>query len=210
MDALFNLIKKSQAPENNGEVDASYLIVGLGNPGREYRNTRHNIGFLAIDALAKSLNVTLGKVQSKALVGQGKIGSNKVILVKPQTYMNLSGQAVSGLLNFYKISAEHLIVIHDDIDLPFGTIRIRPGGGSAGQRGVKSIIEKVGTQEFARMRLGVGRPPGQMEAAAYVLQPFTKEDEEFLVNFLAKAAEAANEFVNNGLNAAMNKYNGTI
>lgn len=210
MDALFNLIKKSQAPENNGEVDASYLIVGLGNPGREYRNTRHNIGFLAIDALAKSLNVTLGKVQSKALVGQGKIGSNKVILVKPQTYMNLSGQAVSGLLNFYKISAEHLIVIHDDIDLPFGTIRIRPGGGSAGQRGVKSIIEKVGTQEFARMRLGVGRPPGQMEAAAYVLQPFTKEDEEFLVNFLGKAAEAANEFVNNGLNAAMNKYNGTI
>jgi len=210
LDALFNLIKKSQAPENNGEVDASYLIVGLGNPGREYRNTRHNIGFLAIDALAKSLNVTLGKVQSKALVGQGKIGSNKVILVKPQTYMNLSGQAVSGLLNFYKISAENLIVIHDDIDLPFGTIRIRPGGGSAGQRGVKSIIEKVGTQEFARMRLGVGRPPGQMEAAAYVLQPFTKEDEEFLVNFLAKAAEAANEFVNNGLNAAMNKYNGTI
>lgn len=210
MDALFNLIKKSQAPENNGEVDASYLIVGLGNPGREYRNTRHNIGFLAIDALAKSLNVTLGKVQSKALVGQGKIGSNKVILVKPQTYMNLSGQAVSGLLNFYKISAENLIVIHDDIDLPFGTIRIRPGGGSAGQRGVKSIIEKVGTQEFARMRLGVGRPPGQMEAAAYVLQPFTKEDEEFLVNLLAKAAEAANEFVNNGLNAAMNKYNGTI
>jgi PTH1 family peptidyl-tRNA hydrolase len=210
LDALFNLIKKSQAPENNGEVDASYLIVGLGNPGREYRNTRHNIGFLAIDALAKSLNVTLGKVQSKALVGQGKIGSNKVILVKPQTYMNLSGQAVSGLLNFYKISAEHLIVIHDDIDLPFGTIRIRPGGGSAGQRGVKSIIEKVGTQEFARMRLGVGRPPGQMEAAAYVLQPFTKEDEEFLVNFLGKAAEAANEFVNNGLNAAMNKYNGTI
>lgn len=210
MDALFNLIKQSQRPEQEGDVEASFLIVGLGNPGREYRNTRHNIGFLAIDALAKSLGVSLGKVQSKALVGQGKIGASKVILVKPQTYMNLSGQAVSGLLNFYKINTEHLIVIHDDIDLPFGTIRIRPGGGSAGQRGVKSIIEKVGTQEFARMRLGVGRPPGQMDAAAYVLQPFTKEDEEFLVNFLSKAAEAANEFVNNGLNAAMNKYNGTI
>ena len=210
MDALFNLIKQSQKSEQNGDLDASYLVVGLGNPGREYRNTRHNIGFLAIDALAKALGVSLGKVQSKALVGQGKIGSSKVILVKPQTYMNLSGQSVSGLLNFYKISTEHLIVIHDDIDLPFGTIRIRPGGGSAGQRGVKSIIEKVGTQEFARMRLGVGRPPGQMDAAAYVLQPFTKEDEEFLVNFLSKAAEAANEFVNNGLNAAMNKYNGTI
>ncbi|MEA5079140.1 MAG: aminoacyl-tRNA hydrolase [Anaerolineaceae bacterium] len=210
MDALFNLIRQSQNAESETTADSSYLIVGLGNPGREYRNTRHNVGFLAIDALAKSLNVTLGKVQSKALVGQGKFGASKVILVKPQTYMNLSGQAVSGLLNFYKISTEHLIVIHDDIDLPFGTIRIRPGGGSAGQRGVKSIIEKVGTQEFARMRLGVGRPPGQMDAAAYVLQPFTKEDEEFLVNFLAKAAEAAGEFVNNGLNAAMNKYNGTI
>lgn len=210
MEALFNLIKQSQKTESETNADSSYLIVGLGNPGREYRNTRHNIGFLAIDALARSLNVTLGKVQSKALVGQGKIGVSKVILVKPQTYMNLSGQAVSGLLNFYKISTEHLIVIHDDIDLPFGTIRIRPGGGSAGQKGVNSIIEKVGTQEFARMRLGVGRPPGQMDAAAYVLQPFTKEDEEFLVNFMAKAAEAAGEFVNNGLNAAMNKYNGTI
>ncbi len=210
MEALFNLIKQSQKTESETNADSSYLIVGLGNPGREYRNTRHNIGFLAIDALARSLNVTLGKVQSKALVGQGKIGVSKVILVKPQTYMNLSGQAVSGLLNFYKISTEHLIVIHDDIDLPFGTIRIRPGGGSAGQKGVNSIIEKVGTQEFARMRLGVGRPPGQMDAAAYVLQPFTKEDEEFLVNFMAKAAEAVGEFVNNGLNAAMNKYNGTI
>lgn len=208
MDALFNLLRQSQKqPETTGE---SFLVVGLGNPGREYRNTRHNIGFLAIDALAKSMNIVLGKVQNKALVGLGNINGNKVILVKPQTYMNLSGQAVGGLLNFYKISTEHLLVIHDDIDLPFGTIRIRPGGGSAGQRGVKSIIERVGTQEFARIRLGVGRPPGQMDAAAYVLQSFSKEDEEFLVQFLSTAAEAASEFVNNGLNAAMNRYNGTI
>ncbi len=189
---------------------SSYLIVGLGNPGREYRNTRHNIGFLAIDAIANSIGVTLGKVQSKAIIGQGKIDQAKVFLAKPQTYMNLSGQAVSGLMNFYKISTDHLIVIHDDIDLPFGTIRIRPGGGSAGQKGIKSIIERIGTEEFARMRLGVGRPPGQMDAAAYVLQPFSKEDEEFLVNFLSKAADAAKEFVSFGLNTAMNRFNGSV
>lgn len=209
LDALFNLIKHSQKQEEEPS-EGIYLIVGLGNPGREYRNTRHNIGFLAIDAIAANLNIGLGKVQSKALIGQGKIDKKKVILAKPQTYMNLSGQAVSGLLNFYKITTDHLLVIHDDIDLPYGTIRIRPGGGSAGQKGVKSIIERIGTQEFARMRLGVGRPPGQMDAAAYVLLPFSKSDEEFLVNFLTKAGDAAKDFINYGLNTAMNRFNGSL
>lgn len=208
MDALFARLKHSQLQEDDSKT--AFLIVGLGNPGREYRATRHNIGFLAVDAIVKSMNITLGKVQSKALIGQGKIGTQKVILAKPQTYMNLSGQAVVGLLNFYKIPTENLLVMHDDIDLPFGTIRIRPGGGSAGQKGVSSIIEKLGGQEFARMRLGVGRPPGQMDSAAYVLQPFTKADEEFLDNFLQKAGEAAREFVTFGLDAAMNRYNGSI
>jgi len=208
LDALFNLIKHSQPQENTTE--GSFLIVGLGNPGREYRSTRHNIGFLAIDAIGKSMNVTLGKLQNKALVGQGRIDSIKVIIAKPQTYMNLSGQSVSGLLNFYKIPKENLLVIHDDIDLPFGTIRIRPGGGSAGQKGVASIIEKLGSQDFARMRLGVGRPPGQMDSAAYVLLPFEKADEEFLGNFLAKASDAAKDFINYGLDTAMNRYNGSI
>ena len=208
MDALFARLKHSQLQEDDSKT--AFLIVGLGNPGREYRATRHNIGFLAVDAIVKSMNITLGKVQSKALIGQGKIGTQKVILAKPQTYMNLSGQSVIGLLNFYKIPIENLLVMHDDIDLPFGTIRIRPGGGSAGQKGVSSIIEKLGGQEFARMRLGVGRPPGQMDSAAYVLQPFTKADEEFLDNFLQKAGEAAREFVTFGLDAAMNRYNGSI
>ena len=188
----------------------TYLIVGLGNPGREYRNTRHNMGFLAIDTLAQKWGFKNLKVQSKAIITSGIVSGQKVFLAKPQTYMNLSGQAVSGLINFYKISLDHLLVINDDIDLPFGTIRIRPGGGSAGQKGVGSIIERLGTEEFARMRLGVGRPPGQMTSADYVLKPFNKEEEEFLKNFLDKAGEATEEFVVSGLDAAMNKFNGTL
>ncbi len=145
------------------------MIVGLGNPGREYRETRHNIGFMVVDTFAAKHEIKLSKVQNKAIVGIGKIGETKVILVKPQTYMNLSGQAVSALVRFYKIPLGNLVVAHDDVDLPFGVIRMRPGGGSAGQKGINSIIERVGSQDFPRLRMGVGRPPGQMDAAAYVL-----------------------------------------
>lgn len=208
MDALF---EKIQA-QLNQKTDSQeiYLIVGLGNPGREYRNTRHNMGFLAVDALIQKLGFSRSKVQNKAIINTGSLQGQKVILAKPQTYMNLSGQAVSGLVNFYKIPLNHLLVINDDVDIPFGTIRIRPGGGSAGQKGVGSIIEKLGTQEFARMRLGVGRPPGQMSTPDYVLQQFSKDEEEFLRNFLDKADLAVEEFILNGLDAAMNKFNGTI
>lgn len=208
MDALF---EKIQAQFNQKtESQETYLIVGLGNPGREYRNTRHNMGFLAVDAMIQKLGFSSSKVQSKAIINTGNIKGQKVILAKPQTYMNLSGQAVSGLVNFYKIPLDHLLVINDDVDIPFGTIRIRPGGGSAGQKGVGSIIEKLGTQVFARMRLGVGRPPGQMSTPDYVLQQFSKDEEEFLKNFLEKAGLAVEEFILNGLEAAMNKFNGTV
>ena len=200
MDALFEKLHRqlNQGSENQ----ATFLIAGLGNLGREYRLTRHNIGFMAVDALASHWNFSRQKVQSKALITTGNFGGNKVILAKPQTYMNLSGQAISGLVNFYKIPMDHLLVIHDDIDLLFGTIRIRPGVGST--------IEKLGTQEFARMRLGVGRPPGQMDSADYVLQTFSKEDGEFLQTILKTACEAAEVFIRQGLNAAMNQFNGSI
>jgi peptidyl-tRNA hydrolase, PTH1 family len=208
MDALFARLRQStsEIPESN----QVFLIVGLGNPGREYKDTRHNIGFLTIDAMACVLGVKLTKVQNKAIIGIGKINGSRVVLAKPQTYMNLSGQAVVGLMNFYKVPKENLIVIHDDIDLPFGTIRIRPKGGSAGQRGLGSTIDKLGSQDFARMRLGVGRPPGQMDPKDYVLQRFSKDEAEFLRVFLEKGCEAVKEFVQNGLEAAMNKYNGNI
>ncbi len=209
MDALFEKLHQKL----NNELQTSggiYLVVGLGNPGREYRNTRHNMGFLALDHLAAHWSITTLKVQGKAIISTGQYAGNKVILAKPQTYMNLSGQAVSALMNFYKVPLEHLLVIHDDVDIPFGTIRIRPGGGFGGQKGVGSIIEKLGTQEFARMRLGVGRPPGQMDTANYVLQSFSKEDEEFLQSVFAKSDEAVETFIAEGLNTAMNRFNGVV
>ncbi|HCS40336.1 MAG TPA: aminoacyl-tRNA hydrolase [Anaerolineaceae bacterium] len=184
-----------------------YLIVGLGNPGRDYRETRHNIGFMVIDRLSEVIECKLIKVQSKAIIGIGKIGDQKVILAKPQTFMNLSGQAVVSLLHFYKIDPSKLIVAHDDVDLPFGQIRMRPGGGSAGQKGIGSIIEKLGSPDFARLRMGVGRPPGQREAADYVLKGFSKTDMEFLPEFVNRGAEGLKSFVVEGIDNAMNKFN---
>ncbi len=190
-------------------TDAPYLIVGLGNPGREYRENRHNIGFMLVDRLAVRLDVPLSRLQSKALVGSARHEGRRIILAKPQTYMNLSGQAVQGLVRFYKLPLTNLLVAHDDLDLPFGTIRLRPGGGSAGQKGVASIIERLGAQEFPRLRLGIDRPPGRMDPAAYVLQDFPQAGMMTLSETLDRAADAALAFVSEGLDAAMNRFNGT-
>ncbi len=187
-----------------------YLIIGLGNPGREYKDTRHNIGFMLIDLLAEKLNARGMKVQSKAIVISALYQERKIILAKPQTYMNLSGQSVQGLLHFYKIPFENLLVAHDDLDIPFGTIRIRPTGGPGGQRGMADTIEQLGTKDFPRLRLGIGRPPGRMQAKDYVLQNFSKEDAKFLPDILSRGVEASLEFVMNGFNMAMNKFNGDI
>lgn len=189
------------------EENSPFLVVGLGNPGREYRETRHNIGFMVMDRLAETAGIKLTKVQSKAIVGIGKIGDQKVILAKPQTFMNLSGQAVTALMRFYKIESSRLVVAHDDVDLPFGQIRMRPGGGSAGQKGIGSIIEKLGSQDFARLRMGVGRPPGQQDAASFVLEPFSKGDREFLPEFINRGADAVKCFVLEGIDTAMNRFN---
>lgn len=188
----------------------TYLLVGLGNPGREYRDTRHNVGFQAVDHLCASFDIKLSRLQSKALIGTGLWDGRKIVLAKPQTFMNLSGQAVASLLRFYKIPLSQLLVFHDDIDLPVGTVRIRPGGGSAGQRGLASIIQQLSTQDFPRLRIGVGRPPGQMVAADYVLQDFSKADLELIAVVLDRAVEAARVFVQSGLEKAMNQYNGLV
>lgn len=185
-----------------------FLLIGLGNPGREYANTRHNFGFMAIDRLAVRLNARGMKVQSKAIVMDSKYEDHKLILAKPQTYMNLSGQSVQGLAHFYKIPNENLMILSDDLDLPFGAIRIRASGGPGGQRGLSSILEKLGTKDVPRMRLGIGRPPGRMDPADYVLQNFSRDDLKSLSELLDRAADAALEFVTNGLTAAMNKFNG--
>ena len=190
--------------------EQTFLLVGLGNPGREYKDTRHNFGFMLIDRITVRLNARGMKVQSKAIVTTAMHEDYKLILAKPQTFMNLSGQSVQGLLHFYKIPLENLIVAHDDLDLPYGTIRIRPTGGPGGQRGMANTIELLGTKDFPRLRLGIGRPPGRMDAKDYVLQNFSKDELKLLPELLTRASDAALEFVKNGLNAAMNKYNGDI
>lgn len=188
----------------------TFLIIGLGNPGREYKDNRHNIGFMLIDRLAVRLNARGIKLQSKAIVTSALYEERKIILAKPQTYMNLSGQSVQGLLHFYKIPTENLIVAHDDLDIPFGTIRIRPGGGPGGQRGMASTIELLGTKDFPRLRIGIGRPPGRMDPSDYVLQDFSKEEQKLVSEILDRAADAALTFVTDGLNKSMNKFNGSV
>lgn len=186
----------------------TFLLIGLGNPGREYQNNRHNYGFMLIDRIAVRLNARGMKVQSKAIVTDAIYEDRKLILAKPQTYMNLSGQSVQGLVNFYKLPLTNVMILSDDLDLPFGTIRIRASGGPGGQRGLSNILERLGTKDVPRLRLGIGRPPGRMDPAYYVLQNFSRDDLRSISEILDRAADAALEYVKNGLDAAMNKFNG--
>ncbi len=190
--------------------ESTYLLIGLGNPGREYRDNRHNIGFMLIDRLIVRLNARGMKVQSKAIVTTAMYEDRKLILAKPQTYMNLSGQSIQGLAHFYKLETENILIAFDDLDLPIGTIRLRPGGGAGGQKGFASAIETLGTKDVARLRLGIGRPPGRMDPSDYVLQNFSRDEMKLLSEILDRAADAALTFVVDGLNKAMNKYNGSI
>jgi PTH1 family peptidyl-tRNA hydrolase len=192
-------------------VSDKYLIVGLGNPGREYRFNRHNVGFMLLDQLVERHRLmAFTRRQGKALITTGKIGDAAVVLAKPQTFMNLSGEAVGPLVRFYDVPLERLLVCFDEIDLPLGALRLRPEGGSAGHNGMKSIIQHLGTEQFPRLRLGVGRPPGSKAAAAYVLKDLKGDDLEIVKQSLAKAAEAVDCFVREGLVTAMNRYNGTV
>lgn len=191
-------------------AEETFLLIGLGNPGREHRDNRHNFGFMVIDRLAVRLNAQGMRMQSKAIITSAMLDGRKLLLAKPQTYMNLSGDSVQSLLRFYKLPMENLLVAHDDLDLPFGTLRIRPGGGPGGQRGMASAIEKLGTQDFARLRIGIGRPPGRMDPAAYVLQDFSRDEQSELSPILERAAEAALTFVKEGIEKTMNKYNGEV
>ena len=202
-------VKRLLGIEKQFDSDAQrVMIVGLGNPGREYRENRHNVGFMVIDALAEKFGITPGKVKSKAILGEGRVDGMRVVLVKPQTFMNLSGQAVASLVKFYKIPLDRMLVIHDDLDLPLGILRLRPGGGSGGQKGIASIIERLGTQEFPRMRVGIGRPPGRMDPADYVLQDFSKQDKDELTFLFQRAVDAVEVFIHSDLQTAMNQFNG--
>ncbi len=182
-----------------------YIIAGLGNPGKEYTGTRHNVGFDTLDYLAEKYNVKINKLKFNSVYGEVSINGEKVMLVKPVTYMNRSGIAIDEIVKFYKIPVENLIVIYDDIDIPVGTLRIRPQGSPGTHNGMKSIIQHVGTN-FPRIRIGIGRNP-DMDLADYVLQRFNKEDRDIILSIIDRAADAAIEIVENNVDNAMQKYN---
>lgn len=190
------------------------MVVGLGNPGPQYSNNRHNIGFQCIDLFARRHKIELSKMQMQARLGDGSVERRnqgqrqKLLLVKPLTYMNDSGRSVGQVMRFYKVAQEDLLVIHDDLDLELGKLRIRPNGSSGGQNGIKSIIDHLGSQEFARIRIGIGRPPGRMEPAAYVLQDFSRAEEEIFGILREKVCDAVECWLFEGIVAAMNKFNG--
>jgi peptidyl-tRNA hydrolase, PTH1 family len=183
------------------------LVVGLGNPGRRYERARHNLGFLVIDRLANRHHVAIEKMLCGALVGDWSLGEEKIVLAKPQTFMNRSGAAVDGLLREYGATAENLVVVYDDLDLSFGRIRIRTSGSAAGHRGVLSIIENLGGAPFYRVRVGIGRPPEGIDAVDYVLQPFGDEEMQQLNDIVARAADSVVCLIQDGPRRAMEVYN---
>lgn len=185
-----------------------YIIAGLGNPGKQYDMTRHNIGFHTIDYMADKLNVKVKKLKFKALYGECEIAGEKALLIKPQTYMNLSGESIAGFAQFYKINPSNIIIINDDISLETGRIRVRPRGSAGGHNGLKSIIYMLESDEFPRVKMGVGAPKNEnYDLADFVLGHFTKEEIPIMEKAIIKASDAAEEIIRAGVSSAMNKYN---
>ncbi len=200
--------KKSQRKRNR-EARVRF-IVGLGNPGLAYRVTRHNLGFMVIDRLARKHGISLSTRKFKARFGKGKIVGEQVVLVKPQTYMNLSGLCVQSLLSYHEDSLKNLIVIHDDLDLSMGLIRIRRGGGHGGHKGVQSIIQALGGGDFVRVKVGIGRPKSCVDVTDYVLHPFEGEERMGLGGILSGAVEAVEAILREGVERAMSAINAAV
>ncbi len=189
------------------EASPVYLFAGLGNPGRRYRLTRHNIGFLVLDALAKEIGVGFTRHQAQALMTQGRLNGARVVLAKPQTFMNLAGPSVAALARYYRVPSSSLVVVFDDLDLPPGTVRMRSAGGSGGHRGMDSVIAAMGVEAIPRLRLGIGRPPGRMDPADYVLEDFGEEELGAVQSGIDRAVACLHEFVLHGVDLAMTKFN---
>lgn len=183
-----------------------FLIVGLGNPGREYDNTRHNIGFHAIDIIADKYNIDVNRIKFKGVYGEGFIGGEKVMLLKPTTYMNLSGESIREVIDFYKLDLDQILVIYDDISLDVGKLRIREKGSAGGHNGIKSIIAHTGSEVFSRIKIGVGQPKGDL--VNHVLGKFSSEESEILNEVLEVVASATEVIIKEDTKEAMNKYNG--
>lgn len=185
-----------------------YAIIGLGNPGSKFDGTRHNIGFDMIDRIAESYHISVKKIKHKALCGEGMIQGEKVILVKPQTFMNLSGESVREIKNYYKLNDENIIVIYDDVSLDVGRIRIRPQGSDGGHNGMKSIIYQLNSNAFPRVRIGIGNRPAQMDLADYVLGHFSREEQQVLEDTRTKVERVIPLLMKFGVSYAMNEVNG--
>jgi peptidyl-tRNA hydrolase, PTH1 family len=196
---------KGEAPA--GQAQVAWLIAGLGNPDDRYRRSRHNLGFMALDRLAERCGARLDQRRFKAHFGRCSIEGQTVMLAEPQTYMNLSGEALAPLCGYFKLDPTRLIVIHDELDLERGTVRIKRGGGHAGNNGVRSIIELLGTGDFVRIRIGVGRPPQGLDAVGYVLQPMTREELAACAPIIDKAVQGVEAIVALGVERAMNQFN---
>ena len=184
-----------------------YLIVGLGNPEEDYSNTRHNMGFNVINKLSKRYNIEVNKKKHKSLIGKGDIEGEKVILLKPQTYMNLSGEAIKDCVNFYKIDIDNIVVIYDDIDIEPGTIKLRKQGGPGTHNGMKSVVHELNTQKFSRVRIGIGMPEEGIDLIEYVIGAIDSDEIAVLEEGINKATDAVVEIIKNGIDIAMNKYN---
>ena len=190
------------------EGDRSWLLIaGLGNPGCKHAANRHNFGFQRLDRLAEAHQLEFDVTRDSAKLAIGQIMERRVILAKPQTFVNLSGEAVGAVARFYKVEPSDVLVIYDDLDLPQGTIRLRPKGGSGGHNGIKSIIEHLATQDFARIRVGIGRPPGQMEPKAYVLQDWSEAEREAMEEVYGRVVSAVEALIREGVAEAMNRFN---
>ncbi|MCG7410778.1 aminoacyl-tRNA hydrolase [Paenibacillus sp. ACRRX] len=183
-------------------------IVGLGNPGTKYASTRHNIGFMAIDALANRFGIDVKESKCKGLIGEGKIGSEKIVLIKPMTYMNLSGETVRGYMDYYKASLEDFIVLYDDMDTELGKVRLRYQGSAGGHNGIKSIIQHAGTQSFNRIRMGVSRPAPGRDIVDYVLQTFAKAEQEAVAQTIERTCDAVEFALSHTFEQTMAKFNG--
>jgi peptidyl-tRNA hydrolase, PTH1 family len=183
------------------------LILGLGNPGAEYVRHRHNVGFRVVEALARAHGLAFSRNKGKAKIAEGRLKGQRVILAKPQTFMNLSGLAADRLSRAYGVPPERILVVYDDLDLPLGRLRLRPEGGAGGHKGIKSVIEHLHTPAFPRLRLGIGRPPGRMDPADYVLQPFSSDEQPLVSEMVEQAVAAVECWLDEGLVVAMERFN---
>lgn len=205
MKLFYRLTNRGERPMTD-----RYLIVGLGNPGQKYADTRHNVGFWTVDELARRWSITGEKSERRAITLDGMIRDKRVLLVKPQTFMNLSGEAVRSIVDFYRFDIDKIMVIYDDLDVEFGMVRLRMKGSAGGQKGMKNIIQHLGTNEINRARIGIGRPPGTMDPAKFVLNPFRGDDLITARLMVDRAADAVETWLVDGIDLAMSRHNGSV